>query len=353
MPNIFKYATSELSQDAMIAWLMACAKADENDGALREVGQRFFRFLLERPCNNVERAVLDRDGKLTRYDGHGLVSDVCVKTQYENIDVYCSATIDGKQVSFVIEDKTGTTEHSNQLERYKEIVQSDEIKEDYLKLIYLKTGMPFDWELRNVANDNYCHVGASHLEGFLNDKSVKAASSDLLGQFRAHISASASWQGQAYQDWNMSLGQVQYRFAEKLKARIEGASAGGEVWQGSNIGGGHWAQYRFGDHHLFWRMDTNRGHLRMMVEPGRIESNVDPRRYRAAFREACKHEGQIPKWPRLKSNSREMSVGAIEYPYPDERTIGQNIDAFLDSIAQVHERFLQELARLRADDAAS
>ena len=351
MPNIFDYATSELSQDAMIAWLMACAKAD--DAALREVGQSFIRFLLERPCNNVERAVFDRDGKLTRYDDHGLVSDVCVRTQYDNIDVYCSATIDGKQVSFVIEDKTGTTEHSNQLERYKEIVQSDEIKEDYLKLIYLKTGMPFDWELRNVANDSYCHVGASHLEGFLNDKAVKAASSDLLDQFRAHISASAGWQHQAYLDWDMNFGQVQYRFAEALKARIEKANEGGEVWQGPNIGGGHWAQYRFSDHHLFWRMDTNRGHLRMMVEPGKTQANVDAHRYRDAFRKACEHERQVPEWPRLKSSSREMSVGAIKYPYPNERKIGEDVDAFLNAIAQVHERFLQELAQIRAENAAS
>lgn len=351
MPNIFEYATSELSQDAMIAWLMACAKADE-DKALREVGQSFIRFLLETPCNGVESAVLDRDGKLARYDDHGLVSDVCVRTQYENIDVYCSATIDGKQVSFVIEDKTGTTEHSNQLERYKEIVQSDEIKEDYLKLIYLKTGMPFDWELRNVANDSYCHVGASHLEGFLNDKAVKAASSDLLDQFRAHISASAGWQHQAYLDWDMNFGQVQYRFAEALKARIEKANEGGVVWQGPNIGGGHWAQYRFSDHHLFWRMDTNRGHLRMMVEPGKTQANVDAHRYRDAFRKACEHEGQVPTWPRLKSSSREMSVGAIEYPYPNERKIGEDVDAFLNAIAQVHERFLQEVAKIRANKPA-
>lgn len=123
-PNIFsEFATSELSQDAMIAWLMACARPDEDDAARREMGQSFIRFLLERPCNGAESAVLDGDGELNRYDGDGVVSDVpCVTTQYKHIDVYCNATIDGRPVSFVIEDKTGTTQHGGQLERYRGVV---------------------------------------------------------------------------------------------------------------------------------------------------------------------------------------------------------------------------------------
>ena len=125
MPNIFKYATSELSQDAMIAWLMACAEAD--DAALREVGRSFIRFLLRRPLRkpdgtddeiDIESAVIDGNGKPLRYEGDGLVSIVKeVETQYRHVDVYCRAEIDGKLVSFVIEGKTGTTQHGGQLER--------------------------------------------------------------------------------------------------------------------------------------------------------------------------------------------------------------------------------------------
>lgn len=348
MPNIFEYATSELSQDAMIAWLMACAKPDEDDAALQEMGQSFFRFLLERPCNNAERAVLDRDGKLARYDGAGVVSEITVIKQHQKVDVYCRARIDGRSVIIVIEDKIHANLSGNQLERYRKVAQSDPTEAHYIKLIYLKTGMPFDRELRDVAKENYCQVGACHLEGFLKDEPAKAVSSDLLDQFRARISDLAQWQRQAYQDWNMNLGQVQYRFAEKLKARLEIANDGGEVWQDSNIGGGYWAQYRFDDHHLFWRMDTNRSHLRMMVEPEKIPSSMNVYRYRDAFKRAC---GQAWERTNISPKSGETSIGAI--PYPNEGKIGQNVDAFLDSIAQVHERFLRELAQLRADNAAS
>lgn len=348
VPNIFDYATSELSQDAMIAWLMACAKAD--DAALREVGQSFIRFLLETSCNGVESAVLDSDRKLQRYDGDGVVSEIEVKKQHQDVDVYCRARIDGRPIIVVIEDKIHATVGGNQLEKYRQVAQSDPTEAHYIKLIYLKTGMPFDYELLAVAKENYCHVGASHLEDFLNDKPAKTASSDLLDQFRAHVSDLASCQRQAYLDWNMELGQVQYRFAEALRARIEMANESGEVWQDTNKrGGGYWAQYRFDDHHLFWRMDTNRGHLRMMVEPKKVPPNVNVYRYREAFRKACGR-----KWEKtnFSPKSGETSLGAI--PYPNGLKIGQqNVDAFLQSIAQVHERFLQEVAQIRADKPAS
>lgn len=187
MPNIFCYATSELSQDAMIAWLLACAKPKE-DEALREVGQSFIRFLLERPLRDIESAVMDNDGNVQRYDGDGLVSEIEVKKQHQDVDVYCRAQVDGRPVIIVIEDKIHATPDGKQLEKYRKVAHSDPTKPHYIKLIYLKTGMPFDRELLDVAKENYCHVGASHLERFLKDRAAKAVSSDLLDQFRSRIS---------------------------------------------------------------------------------------------------------------------------------------------------------------------
>ena len=365
MPNIFKYATSELSQDAMIAWLMACANADSE--AMREVGRSFVRFLLETRCGDMESAVLDGDGELQRYEGAGVVSNVHVETQYENIDVYCSATIDGKPISFVIEDKTGTTQHSGQLERYRKVVQRDTIEEDYIKLIYLKTGMPFPDELDAAREANFCHVGARDLNTFLNGAPANATSSDLLQQYRAHISKLAHEQKEAKREWNMDWGPIQREFATKLQAETSEvndswAPHDGEpdvIWQSRNRGGGHWTQYRFFGRHLFWRMDTY-GDLRMMVDTRKGMSSGDIHQYREAFCSAC--EGielvSLSKFRRRSGN--EMTVGSIQYPASEtkcwglERKIGErNFDTFLRSIAQVHERFLQELAKIQADKPAS
>ncbi len=349
MPNIFDYATSELSQDAMIAWLMACAKAD--DAALREVGQSFIRFLLETSCNGVESAVLDSDGKLRPYDGDGVVSGVEVWKQYKSIDVYCRATIDGQPVTFVIEDKIDTLPHGDQLERYKKTARRDP-KVRYIKLIYLKTGMPFDGELDDVAKKEYCPFHVHDLKRFLNGEPANVASSDLLQQYQTHISEFADAQEEAECDWNMDWGPVQYKFAKELKQRTR-TNAGEVIWNWRNRGGSHWTQYRFFGRHLFWRMDAGRCDLRMMAEPQKVESiNVDVYQCGKAFEKACKSEGLDWKGTRIYPNSKETSIGAIRYP--NGRKIGRhNIGSFLQSIAQVHERFLQELAQIRADKAAS
>lgn len=358
MPNIFDYATSELSQDAMIAWLMACANAD--DPAMREVGQAFIQFLIRRPLRTIDRAVIAKDGQPSRYDGEGLVSDVpLVTTRRKNIDVYCSAKVDGRLVSFVIENKTGTTDHSNQLERYRQAVQSDDIDEHYLKLIYLKTGMPFEDELSRADEAGYCHVGIHDLNSFLNSEKAQATSSDLLQQYRERIAELANEQEEAERDWNMGWGPIQRAFAEKLQdattsANNSWATHDGEpdvIWQSRNRGGSHWTQYRFFGWHLFWRMDSY-GDLRMMVDKRQPHPNdVDMHQYRGAFCRACGGIDLVKHGKFRRRSGNEMTVGAIKYPAGDWK-IGQDVDTFLQSIAQVHERFLQELAQIRADNPA-
>ena len=47
-PNIFSFATSELSQDAMFAWLIKWAdvKYKPTDAAIHEIAQSFVRMLV-------------------------------------------------------------------------------------------------------------------------------------------------------------------------------------------------------------------------------------------------------------------------------------------------------------------
>ena len=46
-PNIFSYATKELSQDAVICWLIACSDQD-TDAELRQLGKSFLRSLFSK-----------------------------------------------------------------------------------------------------------------------------------------------------------------------------------------------------------------------------------------------------------------------------------------------------------------
>lgn len=118
-PNIFDFATSELSQDAFLCWLIAWADSSQivNDNSLNGCASTFVKRLLEVSDDyNIETVEVGR--------------------QWNNIDVW--ALINNEHF-LVIEDKKGTTEHSDQLKRYAEIAKEHYKNSDIeIKLVYFK-----------------------------------------------------------------------------------------------------------------------------------------------------------------------------------------------------------------------
>lgn len=121
-PNLFKFATRELSQDAFIAWLLSWADpaAREADEPLHLTGAALLSQLLE-------RAGVDRPAE---------VGSVRVQMQVQKIDVLA---VVNDEIAVVIEDKTHTREHSGQLERYRAAV-AKHLPGLKVAAIYLKTG---------------------------------------------------------------------------------------------------------------------------------------------------------------------------------------------------------------------
>ncbi|MUK87681.1 hypothetical protein GMD78_04605 [Ornithinibacillus sp. L9] len=105
-PNLFTYATSELSQDAFLCWLMSWSEEAYSalDHQLHEVAIDFiseiFRLhdLSTPPIESIE-----------------------IERQFNGLDIL--AVINNKY-AILIEDKTFTKNHSNQLERYKKNVRA-------------------------------------------------------------------------------------------------------------------------------------------------------------------------------------------------------------------------------------
>lgn len=120
-PNIFSFATSELSQDAIIAWIMSWAdpKYDESNHALHRLGVEFVRMIMNKGDEFV-------------------ISKIDVGRQWNNIDIWAEINDD---ILLIIEDKVETSEHSNQLERYKQIAE-EEYKNRHIQIYcaYIKTG---------------------------------------------------------------------------------------------------------------------------------------------------------------------------------------------------------------------
>ena len=118
--NLFSFATSELSQDAFICWCLNWINYPNEE--LYPMAKDIFSELLKE--ENLENEKVE------------------ILRQYKKIDVL--VILKKSKKAYIIEDKTYTSEHSEQIKRYKETIKND-FKEEIndVKTVYFKTGFWF------------------------------------------------------------------------------------------------------------------------------------------------------------------------------------------------------------------
>ena len=134
-PNLFHYGQKELSQDAMICWLLVWANKEYAgvNSKLHEVGNKFARALLSRHENFVPEEI----------------SKVVVEKQVSGIDVLVTVN---EKITILIEDKTDSSRHGNQLVRYHNIILERGVTKDNFFPIFLKTGNMSKGEKETIEN---------------------------------------------------------------------------------------------------------------------------------------------------------------------------------------------------------
>lgn len=122
-PNLFSYATSELSQDAVICWLLAWAgeSSDCSESALNQVGVVFLSALFKKAGRSLPP----------------VIDSIKVERQVGGIDILCTIN---DQIAVLIEDKAGTQEHSGQLDRYLKKLSGRNWPSSEIIPVYLQTG---------------------------------------------------------------------------------------------------------------------------------------------------------------------------------------------------------------------
>ena len=112
--NLFKYATSEMSQDAFICWLMSHALVGNKnaDPILAKCAKEFL-------------------SKMVGKEVSGIIS---IDKQYKNVDVLLKT----EEFSIIIEDKTETDTHDDQIRNYKRNLIEEGIPEEQIKCVYYK-----------------------------------------------------------------------------------------------------------------------------------------------------------------------------------------------------------------------
>lgn len=127
--NLFMWATKELSQDALIAWLLNWKEGD--------VGKCFLNSMI----GNEEKDYTIKQ----------------IYTQKDSIDVLVECERkDNNWFYVIIEDKTNTFLHSNQMIKYISTVSNykdeNEKKFDTIYYVLFKTGQVYKWEQEDFEN---------------------------------------------------------------------------------------------------------------------------------------------------------------------------------------------------------
>ena len=136
--NIFNFATSELSQDAFICWL--CNWVNFDDNSLSEDEKKLKSLATEFIEKMLGEKLEDRKVNIKRqYQKIDVLLEIQNKTEFITKEDEKIPVVD---MYVIIEDKVGIGLHSNQIERYRELISEKNEKDNgsraKIKVVYYK-----------------------------------------------------------------------------------------------------------------------------------------------------------------------------------------------------------------------
>ncbi|RFP66402.1 hypothetical protein D0N36_03375 [Hymenobacter lapidiphilus] len=316
-PNIFSVATKELSQDGFLTWLLqwADSRVASFDESLNETAKSFVRMLLGQPAS---------------YE----VTKVEAGRQWSNIDVWAEVN---DEYFIAIEDKTTSGEHSQQLERYKQIAQEYYADKGFkLIFIYLKTGNESAATLQKVTEKGYAVIGRKPILAVLQERTVSNA---ILVDFLEYLASIENQTNSHSQfenitsDWKAAEGfyiQLQERLAQWSDWRYVANQTGGFLgfWY-------HWAEAS--DYSLYIQIENRLdGGIKLVVKIGDWDPSVDTLYSILAGLQpyAKKQELLLAKPDKFRSGSTS-TLAIVKNAFPASDQGAFDIEAFLQVLAKL------------------
>lgn len=248
-PNLFSIATKELSQDGFFTWLLQWADAGnaQYDEHLNAGAKELIRLLIN------------------RQHPKDLPDIISVETwrQWNHIDIIAEVNED---FVIVIEDKTNSGEHSEQLERYKDIVTEHyQGKNKKLVFIYLKTGNESAITLKKVTEKGFSVVDRKAVLSIFNRHRI---TNQIFMEFKEYLSE--------MEEQTNSYGMLEqitsvWKAAEGFYMALQEKLEDGHWGVVNSVGGkflGFWYYWRwFGDGNLYIQIEnTVDGLIKLVIK---------------------------------------------------------------------------------------
>jgi len=164
-PNLFQFATSELSQDAFFCWLLAWSQEKYK----KESPELYKR----------SRAFIDLVRNEDLQMKNVKVQTVEIKKQYKKIDFLA---IINNEIVILFEDKIRTKNHGKQLERYSAIIEK-EFKDLEILKVYLKTEYVWKKEKESVESKGFQIIDINDIKSVL----LPDSKNDIYDEYYQYI----------------------------------------------------------------------------------------------------------------------------------------------------------------------
>ena len=307
-PNLFDYASKELSQDAMICWLIAWSQIEPEDKcerALQNLGCAFVN------------ALLGKHGVALRGDIRcpECTANLEIYQQDQSIDVLARIKDESATHVLLIEDKTDTHDHGGQLGRYYDAVTSGktylgEVSEAEISPIYLKTGNQSRAQVQAIEKNTVFRVFSRR--DFLDVLATYRGVHPTVTDFQDHLQRREEVFN-SFEQWNHDADRTSWSwgawegFYQRLEDELHLESEQSPWGYVSNPSGGflgfwwHWKRLA----------DTDSLYLQLEVPPGK------PDKQKLCFK--VEASGDRSTLPELKQKYRRLILdtgqGQVERPH--------------------------------------
>lgn len=355
--NLFSFATSELSQDAFICWCLNWFN-DASKPALQEMAKK----IISRLTNLEEIVSVEVFRQFSR--------NVTVKRKKFPVKIDVLVIVNG-DIGIIIEDKTYTNEHDNQIERYKQGLQEIYKEKPLSKIItvYWKTGFYNDWDKVTVAD---VKITGEDVKSFLADY---VNESEILKDYFDYLETNLQWNEEHKKYW-LPIGVpwwelnvvkwhiAQYTFLreifpeerwDKSTGKYEGEY---EIWFGSSFGR-PWAQttVKWSElkkeewYKLFWRIDSDKNgpYLSFRIYEW-YYSEEKAERHKKLYQQLSSLMAEIVKGmpdddklglsKAIKSNNGGYNEAAFFHYHLDFSDWDKNKDLFIQTIREINDKFI-------------
>jgi hypothetical protein len=335
--NLFDFATSELSQDAFICWLIEWINHEKEDQNLYKTAKllldKFFDL-----CGNSKPKVYRK---------------VKVKKQFENIDVL---VVVNDEYVIIIEDKTDTENHSGQLNRYENAVLNskdkdlpDKLSEDNLLLIYFKTGNQSN--LSDVISKDYKPFMRGDFLKILKDHSGKinnAIFKDYYDYLQNIDYKTKNYEETNIEEWKWCEWQGFYiELQDKLDFQKDKK---GEVWEGqwkyvANQTGGFigfgWNWFKIKGGGIYMQLEQEKFCFKVMADETILMRSEFRKKWHDKIMQTCEGKNLNVCKPKRFGNGKFMTVAVLNGDYRCTKDNKFNIEKTIKQLKEM-ENILKE-----------